>query len=99
LCKQGYIPAFDGWRLSLGGTSTAALEHFLESNPQVTHCLICTDSDEAGEKLAVKIAEISVITTERSPPPAGKDWNDTLMAVISAERTRNKARRNDIPNL
>jgi hypothetical protein len=30
LCKQGYLPPFDGWYISLGGTSTLALEHFLK---------------------------------------------------------------------
>ena len=58
LCEQGYIPPFDGWRLSLGGTSLGALEQFLLRHPQITHCLVCTDNDEAGDKVAVKIADM-----------------------------------------
>ncbi len=36
LCLRGDIPPFDGWRLSLGCTSPAALMYFLEHQPQVT---------------------------------------------------------------
>ena len=92
LCKQGFIPPFDGWRLSLGGTSESGLAYFLEHHPQVTHCLICTDDDEAGELAAAKIAGLAGITTERSLPVHGGDWNETLQAVQKAERTQNRAR-------
>ena len=92
LCKQGYMPHFDGWRISLGGTSELAMEHFLEIHPDVTHCVICTDDDKAGEIVAAKIAAISGITASRSLPPYGKDWNETLQAVKKAERAQNKAR-------
>jgi hypothetical protein len=34
LCKHGFIPPFEGWRLSLGGTSDLALKHFLEKHKQ-----------------------------------------------------------------
>jgi len=66
LCKQGFIQPFDGWHLSLGGTSILALEHFLQQHPNIKHCIICTDADEAGEKVAAKIAELSGMTTLRS---------------------------------
>jgi len=92
LCKQGYIPNFDGWRLSLGGTSTLALEHFLKHHPNITHCLICTDADRAGDIVADKIAAITGITTERTPPIYGSDWNDTLQIIKKAERTQYKIR-------
>ena len=81
LCKQGHIPRFDGWRLSLGGTTIGALEHFIKSRPEVTHCLICTDSDNAGELAATNIAKLSGITTARSPPVMGNDWSDTLTSI------------------
>jgi len=97
LCKQGYMPDFDGWRLSLGGTSVVALEHFLKQKSQITHCLICTDNDDAGNMVAGKIAGIPGITTERSAPIHGSDWNETLQAVKKAERTTNRAR--DMPSL
>ena len=108
LCKQGYIPPFDGWRLSLGGTSTLALEHFLEQHPYIKHCLICTDADDAGNKAAdaiINIATINGITTVRSPPIYGTDWNDALQAIKNAERTQGKgqvreqAKARDSPHL
>lgn len=92
LCKHGYIQDFDGRRLSLGGTSILALEHFLNRRPDVTHCLICTDADEAGDMAAAKITAIPGITTERSPPIHGADWNEALMAIKKAERAQIKAR-------
>ncbi|MCL2516926.1 MAG: DUF3991 and toprim domain-containing protein [Oscillospiraceae bacterium] len=97
LCKQGYIPQFGGWRLSLGGTSVLGLEYFLELHPQIIHCLACTDNDEAGNHAADRIMELPGITTERIPPVNGCDWNDTLMAAQKAERTQNKARHSNEP--
>ncbi len=95
LCKEGFIPPFDGWRLSLGGTSPLALECFLENHSQITHCLICTDNDEAGEKAAARISELHGITSERSPPSMGNDWNDMLRALQKTERTQNRARNSE----
>ena len=88
LCKQGYLPPFDGWRLSLGCTSVMALEEFFACHPEVNHCLICTDADEAGEKAAAKILEMQGTTSERLIPAHGKDWNDTLQAVKKANRAQ-----------
>ena len=90
LCKQGFIPEFDGWRLSLGGTSILALEQFLKHHSEITHCIICTDSDKAGEEVAAKIAELSGVTVTRSPPVFGRDWNDTLCAYQKAKRSQNR---------
>jgi len=92
LCLQGYIPDFDGWRISLGGTSISGLTFFLARHPQVTRCLICTDNDEAGNMAAAKIAELPGITTERLLPVPGVDWNDALQAIHKAERTQNRVR-------
>jgi hypothetical protein len=92
LCKQGLIPPFDGWRLSLGGTSILALEHFLETHKEVSHCLICTDNDEAGNKAAAKIAELQGISAERLLSEKGYDWNDTLLSMQKAERTKHRPR-------
>ena len=99
LCKQGFIPPFDGWRISLGGTAIGALEHFIKQNPQVTHIHICTDNDEAGELAATKIAQLPAITTARSPPVMGNDWNDALQAMQKAERMQKWERPNDMPSL
>lgn len=99
LCKQGFIPPFDGWRLSLGGTSDLALKHFLENHMEVTHCIICTDNDEAGEMAAAKISELPGITSERSIPVIENDWNDALCALQKAERLQNREQRNEMPSL
>jgi hypothetical protein len=94
LCKRDFIPRFDGWRLSLGGTSILALKEFLKQHPEVTRCFVCTDNDEAGNNATAKIAALPGITEARSPPVYGNDWNDTLMAVQKAERIGNRAKVN-----
>ena len=99
LCKQGFMGPFGGWRLSLGGTSVTALEHFINQHPEITHCLIATDNDEAGELAAARIAEMPGFAHERSPPIAGNDWNDTLQAMQRAERTQDRARHSGGPSL
>jgi len=91
MCKQGYIPPFDGWRLSLGGTSVSGLEHFLSRNPQVTHCFVGTDNDNAGNRIAVRVERLPNISVERIHPIQGTDWNNALQAVQKAERTKNRA--------
>jgi hypothetical protein len=88
---QGHIPRFDGWRLSLGGTSVLGLEYFLGHHPLVTRCIICTDDDEAGNRTAARIAEITNTMTKRLLPPTGADWNDALLALQKAERAQNRA--------
>ena len=84
LSHQMINPGFDGWRLSLGCTATAALTRFLEQRGDVSFVFVCTDNDDAGNRAAKKIAEIPGISTFRSLPPAGhKDWNDALKAGVS----------------
>jgi len=97
LCKQGYLPPFEGWYLSLGGTSTMALKHFLKCHIEIAHCHICTDNDEAGNKAAEKIGEMFGISSERVLPNNKNDWNDMLQAVQKAERTKNQTRQTDKP--
>ena len=99
MCRQGFIPPFDGWRLSLGGTSDLALKHFLETHIRITHCIICTDNDEAGNTIAVKISSMPGITTERFLPSIGNDWNDELQAVQKILRTQHRAPKNNMQNL
>ena len=99
ICKQGYISPFDGWRLSLGGTSILALEHFLKTHTEVTHCHICTDNDNAGEMAAAKITKIPGITSVHSPPTQGNDWNDTLQSIQKAKHIKDKTLYKNIPNL
>jgi len=99
LYKQGYIPPFEGWRLSLGGTSDLALVHFLETHTEVTHCIICTDNDKAGNEMAGKIANMPGITTERSLPIIGTDWNEALQAIQKTERMQSRKQQMITPTL
>jgi hypothetical protein len=92
LCTQGFIQPFDGWRLSLGGTSDLALKYFLESHAEVKHCIICTDNDDAGNAVVAKIAVIPGITTVRSPPIVGNDWNEALQILQKTKRMKGKVR-------
>ncbi|MCL2199926.1 MAG: DUF3991 and toprim domain-containing protein [Defluviitaleaceae bacterium] len=89
LCKQGFLPPFEGWRLSLGCTSTKALERFLAHHPEVNHCIIATDNDDAGDHAAIRIEALPKITTTRIIPTTG-DWNDMLQDLQKSERTKNK---------
>jgi len=91
ICLRGYLPPFDGWRLSLGGTSVLGLEYFLANHPNIAHCTIFTDDDDAGNKVADRIAELPGVTTERLFTPMGNDWNDALQDILRAERTLNRA--------
>jgi len=52
--RQGHL-VWDGWRLTLSGSSLLALIHFLEQHPEVDNCHICTDNDKTGEQLTGKI--------------------------------------------
>ena len=91
LCRRGDIPSFDGWRLSLGGTSDIALIGFLERFPSINHCIIATDNDEAGNAFAERVAKKINMPTERVQPLQGKDWNDCLLLVQQASRRREHA--------
>ena len=97
LCDQGFIPPFDGWRLSLGGTSLLALNHFLDSRPEVSLCVICTDNDDAGNTVATKIADTirQNVVCQRAPPIHGLDYNDTLLAMQQTRRLDTPATQKD----
>jgi DNA primase len=93
MCGQGFVEPFDGWRLSLGGTSLSALRNFLERHNGVAKCLVCTDDDEAGRRAYDEVRKIPGITVERILPIAGKDWNEGLLAMQKAKRLQNRANR------
>jgi len=95
LCKEGFIPPFEGWRLSLGGTSDLALKYFLERHKTIEHCYICTDNDKAGNIIADKIKKLPGISAERLYPAGNKDWNAMLQSVKKAERNTNKTQQNE----
>lgn len=84
---------WDGYRLSLGGTSDVALISFLERNPQITRVIMHLDNDVAGFTAARKIkarlaADIQFrhIRVSVNPPRRGKDYNDTLLHAIKMEQ-------------
>ncbi|MCL2546201.1 MAG: DUF3991 and toprim domain-containing protein [Oscillospiraceae bacterium] len=79
---------WDGYRLSLGGVSSAALNGFLERNPQITSIQLCLDNDKAGHDATNRIItellsdkRYSHIKITTAPPPIGKDYADTVLAI------------------
>ena len=86
LSHQSLYPSLDVWRLSLGSTALAALANFLERHSEVKNVVACTDNDDAGNRAAARIEKLEGIAVSRSIPPAGKDWNDALMAATGKYR-------------
>ena len=91
---------WDGHRLSLGGTSPAALTAFLERNPQIIRAMLHLDNDIAGITAARKIraqlagdSRFSHIRASVNPPRGVKDYNDALLRAISQEREQNQTNR------
>ena len=89
--------SWDGHRLSLGGTASAALNTFLEKNPGISHIQLCLDADDSGQKTAHRIImEIRESNRGRStsitisPPPIGKDYCDTLQSMRETIREKQK---------
>jgi hypothetical protein len=87
---------FDGFRLSLGGVSSVALNSFLEHNPQISQLYLCLDADKSGQDAARRIAKelLSNARTKHikitiSPPPIGKDFSDTLGAINRMQKEKN----------
>lgn len=87
--------------LSLAGTSPLASVQYLTDNPKIDCVIVCFDNDKAGQKCVDRVKEavstdenlkkrrIAVIT---EPPPAGKDFNDTLLAIINKQKENNPNR-------
>jgi len=87
------FPDFDGYRLSLGGTSDVALMTFLERNSNIESISLCLDADDAGQEAASKIKNIlaadmrlSHIKVTIDPPEHGKDYNNMLLQVKALEK-------------
>jgi len=79
---------WDGYKLSLGGVSSVALYGFLERNPQITSIRLCLDNDKPGHDATNRIIKellgdkrFSHIKIETAPPPIGKDYSDTVLAI------------------
>jgi hypothetical protein len=93
---------WDGYRLSLGGVGSAALTGFLERNPQIDSIRLCLDRDKAGIGATNRIIR-ELLSDQRyshlkisvAPPPAGKDYSDTLKAVIQLNRQKTRPDRSN----
>ena len=79
---------WDGYRLSLGGTSPVALVSFLERHPEIRRVTLHMDNDLAGLVNARKIRALlhadqrfKHIRVGINPPRQGKDYNDKLRSV------------------
>jgi len=77
---------WDGYRLSLGGTSPVALVSFLERHPEIRRVTLHMDHDFAGIKNARKIKAMlhgdrrfKHIRVGVNPPRVGKDYNEKLL--------------------
>lgn len=77
---------WDGYRLSLGGTSPVALVSFLERHPEIRRVTLYMDNDLAGLVNARKIK--TLLKNDRrfrhirvgvNPPRTGKDYNEKLL--------------------
>ena len=87
-------------RLSLAGTSDAALPFFLNQHKAVRELIFCLDNDTAGREATVMMARKYAAKgyTALNELPQGKDFNEDLQALtaqIRAEK-RTKARHHDV---
>ena len=76
---------WNGYRLSLGGTSPVALIAFLERHPEIKRVDLYMDNDFAGKNNAYKIKDMlrndpkyKRIHVGVHPPRHGKDYNEML---------------------
>jgi hypothetical protein len=71
-------------RLSLGGNSDVALEHYVKEYPKVEEICFCVDNDMGGEKAikayAEKYRDMGYIVTREIPKL--KDFNEDLVDLI-----------------
>ena len=88
---------WDGYRLSLAGVGSAALTSFLERNPQIGSVRLCLDADNAGRDATERIIRellndnrFSRLKITVSPPPIGKDYNDTLQAIMQLHKHKSR---------
>ena len=79
---------WDGYRLSLGGVSSQALEGFLERHPQISSIQLALDNDKAGHEATNRIvkellgsAKYSRVKISVALPPNGRDWADTVQSI------------------
>ena len=91
---------WDGYRLSLGGTSHVALTAFLKRHPEIRRVNLYMDNDLGGLKNARKI-QVMLHEDQRfkhirvgvNPPRTGKDYNEMLLHVIAQDKDRQRQSR------
>lgn len=91
---------WDGYRLSLGGTSHVALTAFLERHPEIQRINLYMDNDLGGLKNARRIKAMlheeqrfKHIRVGINPPRMGKDYNEKLLRVRQQIQDRQQPRR------
>lgn len=84
---------WDGYRLSLGGTSHVALTAFLERHPEIKRVTLHMDNDLAGITNARKIRSMlqqddrfKHIRVSVKPPRQGKDYNEKLIKTLEQQK-------------
>lgn len=84
---------WDGYRLSLGGTSHVALISFLERHTEICRVTLHMDNDLAGRVNARKIKAMlrtdprfKHIRVSVNPPRSVKDYNEKLLLAIQQSR-------------
>jgi len=73
-------------------TTPAALERFLQNNPNIRKIVLRFDNDETGRLAEQTIRAVLPRRYEiiSKPPPSGKDYNDYLCDRLNLPRTQNK---------
>ena len=91
---------WNGYRLSLGGTSPVALIAFLERHPEIRRVTLHMDNDLGGLKNARKIRNMlradpkyKHIRVGINPPRQGKDYNEKLQLRLQQTKKSNERHR------
>jgi len=91
---------WDGYRLSLGGCSSLALISFLERHSEIDSVQLCLDADKAGRDATSRIIRellsdkrFSHLKITIAPPPMGKDYADTLGAILQLNKEKTRSDR------
>ena len=91
---------WNGYRLSLGGTSPVALIAFLERHPEIRRVTLYMDNDLGGLKNARKIRDMlradskyKHIHVGINPPRQGKDYNEKLQIRLQQINQSNQRHR------
>ncbi len=77
-------------RLSLAGTSDAALNFFLNQHKEIKALVFCLDNDKPGREAAFTLGRKYAFRRYAifNEPPHGKDYNEDLKALRAQERAR-----------